>query len=97
MVEGRWNVTIKTPMGDKSGVLELKVEGTSLVGSLSDGIHNIPISDGKVSGNELRWSARITKPMRMNFKFTATVEAGRITGVARHALGKAPFSGTRAG
>jgi hypothetical protein len=48
-VQGKWNITIKTPMGDKSGVLELKTEGTALTGSLSDAKHYAAISDGKVS------------------------------------------------
>jgi hypothetical protein len=96
MVEGKWNITIKTPMGDKSGVLDLKTEGTALTGSLSDGDHYAAISDGKVDGNRLSWSAKITKPMRMSFKFTATVEADRISGAAKHLLGKATFTGTRA-
>ncbi len=26
MVQGKWKITIKTPMGEKSGVLELLVE-----------------------------------------------------------------------
>jgi hypothetical protein len=96
MVQGKWNITIKTPMGDKSGVLDLKTEGTMLTGSLSDAEHYAAISDGKVEGNKLSWSAKITKPMRMSFKFTATVEADRISGAAKHLLGKATFSGTRA-
>ena len=96
MVEGKWNITIKTPMGDKSGVLDLKTEGTALTGSLSDGDHYAAISDGKVDGNRLSWSAKITKPMRMSFKFTATVDADRISGTAKHLLGKATFTGTRA-
>ena len=96
MVEGKWNITIKTPMGNKSGVLDLKTEGTALTGSLSDGDHYAAISDGKVDGNRLSWSAKITKPMRMSFKFTATVEADRISGAAKHLLGKATFTGTRA-
>jgi hypothetical protein len=96
MVQGKWNITIKTPMGDKSGVLELKTEGASLTGSLSDAEYYAAISDGKVDGNTLSWSAKITKPMRMSFKFTATVEADRISGAAKHLLGKATFSGTRA-
>jgi hypothetical protein len=96
MVQGKWHITIKTPMGDKSGVLELKADGTALTGSLSDGSHHIAISNGKVAGNELSWSAKITKPMRMNFKFTATVDADRINGTARALLGNATFSGTRA-
>ncbi len=95
-VQGRWNITINTPMGDKSGVLELKTDGTKLTGSLSDAEHHVAISDGKVDGNHLSWSAKIVKPMRMSFKFTATVEADRISGAAKHLLGKATFSGTRA-
>jgi hypothetical protein len=96
MVQGKWNITIKTPVGDKSGVLELKTEGTRLTGSLSDAEHFAAISDGTVEGNRLSWSAKITKPMRMSFKFTATVEADRISGAAKHMLGKATFTGTRA-
>ncbi len=96
MVQGKWNITIKTPVGDKAGVLELKTEGTTLTGSLSDADHYAEISDGKVVGNKLSWSAKITKPMRMNLTFTAIVEADRISGAAKHLLGKATFTGTRA-
>jgi hypothetical protein len=95
MVQGKWNITIKTPMGDRSGVLELLVSGKTLTGSLSDAEHHVAISDGKIEGNRLSWKAAITKPMRLNFKFTATVEEDRISGAARHMLGSATFSGTR--
>ena len=97
MVQGKWHITIKTPMGDKSGVLDLKADGTALTGSLSDDSHHIAITDGKVAGNQLSWSAKIAKPMRMNFKFTATVDADRISGIAKHMMGNATFSGTRVG
>jgi hypothetical protein len=97
MVHSKWNITINTPMGDKSGVLDLKTEGTTLTGSLSDASHHVEISDGKIEGDTLYWSAKITSPMHMKFKFTATVDEDRISGVARHLLGKATFSGTRAG
>lgn len=95
-VHGKWNITIKTPMGDKSGVLELQSDGTQLTGSLSDAEHHVAISDGKVAGNKLSWSAHIKKPMRMTFKFSATIEDDRISGSAKHLLGKATFEGTRA-
>jgi hypothetical protein len=96
VVQGKWNITIKTPMGDQSGVLDLKTDGTVLTGSLFNADYQAAISDGKVDGNKLSWSAKITKPMRMSFKFTATVEADRISGAAKHLLGKATFTGTRA-
>lgn len=95
MVDGKWIVTLRTPAGDKSGVLELKTEGTTLTGSMSGPDHFAEISDGKVNGNQLSWSAKITKPMRLSLKFTAAVEADRISGAAKHLLGKATFTGTR--
>ena len=95
MVQGKWNITIKTPMGDKSGVLDLTVSGKTLTGSLSDAEHHVAISDGRVEGNNLSWKAKITKPMRLSFKFSAIVEQDRISGDARHLLGSATFSGTR--
>jgi hypothetical protein len=95
MVQGKWKITINTPMGDKSGVLELLVNGTTLTGSLSDADHHVAISDGRIDGNRLSWQAKIAKPMRLNFKFTAIVDADRISGSARHMLGSATFSGTR--
>jgi hypothetical protein len=93
--QGKWNITINTPMGDKSGVLDLKVDGDRLTGSLSDADHFATISDGRIEGNQLKWSAKITKPMRLSFKFTATVDADHIRGEAKHLFGSAPFSGTR--
>jgi hypothetical protein len=95
MVQGKWQITINTPMGEKSGVLELQVSGKTLTGSLSDAEHHVAISDGKIEGNRLSWQAKITKPMRLNFKFTAIVDEDRISGAARHLLGTATFSGTR--
>jgi hypothetical protein len=95
LVQGKWKITINTPMGERSGVLELLVSGKTLSGSLSDADHYVAISDGKIEGNRLSWQAKISKPMRLSFKFTATVEEDRISGVARHMLGTATFSGTR--
>jgi hypothetical protein len=95
MVQGKWQITIDTPMGVRSGVLELLVDGKTLSGSLSDADHHVAISDGKIEGNRLSWQAKITKPMRLSFKFSAIVDADRISGTARHMLGTATFSGTR--
>ena len=96
MVQGKWNITMQTPMGEKQGVLELVANGAALTGFLSHAEYHAPISDGRIEGNNLFWSARLTQPLRMNFRFTATVEADRISGAARYFLGKVTFTGTRA-
>jgi hypothetical protein len=95
MVQGKWQITINTPMGERSGVLELLVSGKTLTGSLSDADRHVAISNGKIDGNKLSWQAKINKPMHLSFKFTATVDEDRISGAARHLLGSATFSGTR--
>jgi len=95
-VQGKWNITIKTPMGERLGVLELAVDGTGLTGTMSHADHSVAISNGEIDGNHLSWTAKITKPMRLSFKFTATVEGNRISGAARNMLGNATFTGTRA-
>lgn len=82
-------------MGDKSGVLELCVDGAAMSGSLSDADHRVEITHGRIEGRHLSWQARITKPMRLSFKFTAVVDQDRISGEARHMLGTAHFAGTR--
>jgi hypothetical protein len=96
VLQDQWNIKIDTPMGERTAVLELHVEGKVVTGSLSDGQHHVAISEGRVDGNTLRWQAKITKPMRLSFKFTAVVEGDRISGSARHLLGTATFVGTRA-
>jgi hypothetical protein len=95
-VQGKWNITIKTPMGERSGVLELGVDGNTLTGSMRHADHSVLISNGTIDGNRLAWSAKITKPMRLSFKFTAVVDGDRISGAARNMLGNATFTGTRA-
>lgn len=94
---GRWNITLNTPMGPQSGVLELVAEGSTLTGWMSNGEHRIAVEDGRADGERLTWSAKLTKPMRMNLKITASVTASSIEGEARHLLGRAKFSGTRVG
>src|SRR5579872_3015550 len=95
-IAGKWQVVLNTPVGERRGVLELKVDGNSLTGSLSDGEHHALIMDGKIRGSELSWSAKIEKPMRLTFKFSARVEKDKISGSARHMLGSATFTGVRA-
>jgi hypothetical protein len=93
---GKWKITLKTPVGDKEGLLDLSADGTTLSGSLSHAEHFAVISKGKILGNQLEWSAQLATPVRMTVKFTATVEKDRITGKVKYFLGSASFFGSRA-
>ena len=94
-VRGKWNIIIKTPLGDKPGILDLETDGTSLSGTLTDADNTSIIADGKVDGMKLQWTSKLSKPMPMSLTFTAAVDGNRISGAARHMLGSAAFRGTR--
>ena len=93
---GKWNILLKSPVGDHSGVLELGLDGANLSGTISSDEHRIAFSGGKVDGNTLKWTAELKKPMALKFKFSATVEGDRISGSVHHWLGSGTFTGNRA-
>ena len=90
MVQGRWKITIATPMGDKSGVLELRVDGNMVTGSLSDGEHRVDISDGKIEGNRVSWSRQDHQAHALEFQVH-----GRGRGRS-HQRCRPPYAGQRA-
>ena len=94
---GKWNIVLQTPFGEKSARLELILsEQGGLTGSLAHGDYRAAITHGKLQGRTLSWTAELRQPMKLNLKFTATIEADRIQGAARHLLGSATFTGNRA-
>ncbi len=96
-IDGKWNVTIKSPMGNQNSTLTLKTDGSVLSGSLDSPQGNAEIVEGVVDGNQLTWKSDIKEPMQMTLGFTATVDGDDIEGeVELGAFGKAGLTGKRA-
>jgi hypothetical protein len=96
-IDGKWNVTIKSPMGNQDSTLTLETNGNVLSGSLDSPQGSAEINEGVVDGNKLSWKTTITEPMQMTLGFTATVNGDDIEGeVELGAFGKAGLSGKRA-
>ena len=96
-VDGKWNIVIKTPMGDQNGALTLKQEGDALTGSMDGASGAAPIENGKVEGEKLMWHAKVTTPMPITLEFEGTIEGDAISGnVKLGAFGSSTFSGTAA-
>lgn len=96
-IDGTYDVTTKTPMGDQKGKLTLQTDGDSLTGNLSGDQGTIELTDGKVNGDELTWNASLTSPMPMKLEFTASVDGDSISGSVKLGMfGTASFEGTRA-
>lgn len=95
-VDGKWEIVINSPLGAQKAQLELKTDGGTLTGTQAAAQGSGPLENGKVDGNSLSWSAKITSPMPMTLDFTGTVDGDKLSGsVKAGSFGSFPFSGTR--
>jgi hypothetical protein len=96
-VDGNWNITISTPMGDRQTTLGLKSAGGALSGTQTAEGNSAEIFDGKASGDDVFWKVSITNPMPLTLEFTGKVSGDSIScEVGIGPMGSFPFTGTRA-
>jgi hypothetical protein len=96
-VDGNWNITMSTPMGDREATLSLKSAGGGLTGTQAAEGNSTEIFDGKVNGDEVSWKVSITNPMPLTLDFTGRVSGDSISGeMGIGPMGSFPFTGTRA-
>jgi hypothetical protein len=95
-VDGKWEIVINSPLGAQKAQLDLATAGGTLTGSQQAAQGSGPLENGKVDGNNVSWSAKITSPMPMTLDFTGMVEGDKLSGsVKAGSFGSFPFSGTR--
>jgi hypothetical protein len=94
-VDGTYDVTVKSPLGDQKSTLTVKSDGATFTGTNSGAMGSNDVS-GTVDGNTLAWKQEMTVPMPMTLDMSATVDGDTITGtVGAGAFGSFPMSGTR--
>jgi hypothetical protein len=95
-IDGKWEITINSPMGAQKAKLEFQSKDGALTGTqLAQGASQ-PVANGKVDGNTVSWSANITSPMPMTLEFTGNVDGDALKGsVKAGAFGSFPFAGAR--
>src|SRR3954449_3722107 len=96
-VDGNWNITMSTPMGDRQATLTLKNTGGTLTGSQGAEAQSTDIFDGSANGDDVSWKVSITNPMPLTLAFTGKVAGDSISGeMGIGPMGSFPFKGTRA-
>ncbi len=96
-VDGNWNITMSTPMGDRQTTLSVKSAGGALTGTQEAEGNSVEIFDGKANGDDLFWKVSITSPMPLTLKFSGKVSGDSISGeMGLGPMGSFPFTGTRA-
>jgi len=95
-VDGDWDVTVKSPMGDQKSVLTINSDGGSFTGKMAASLGSMDIASGSVDGNTISWKMDMTVPMPMTLDCTATVDGDSISGeVKAGAFGSMGLSGSR--
>ena len=95
-VDGKWEIVINSPMGAQKATLDLKADGATLSGTQSAAQGSGPLENGKVDGDAVSWSAKITSPMPMTLEFTGKVDGDKLAGsVKAGAFGSFPFNGSK--
>jgi len=96
-VDGNWNLTMSTPMGERKATLSLKSSGGTLTGTQGAEGNSTEIFDGTISGDDVTWNISITNPMPLTLNFTGKVSGDSMSGeVGIGPMGSFPFTGTRA-
>lgn len=96
-VDGKWNLVIKTPMGEQTGVLTLKQDGDALSGEMAAPAGTAAVENGRVEGDSLKWDAKVTSPMPLTLSFDGKIEGDNLNGsVQLGAFGNSTFTGTPA-
>ena len=94
-VDGSWNCTVKSPLGDQNLTLTVQSDGGGFTGTASGAMGSSDVS-GTVEGNTLKWQQQMTVPMPMTLDCTAAVDGDSISGdVKAGAFGSFPLSGSR--
>jgi hypothetical protein len=95
-VDGKWEIVINSPMGAQKAVLDMATDGNSLTGTQTAQQGSGPLENGKVDGNNLSWSAKISSPLPLTLDFAGTVEGDKLSGsVKAGSFGSFPFTGSR--
>ena len=96
-VDGNWNLTLSTPMGERSATLTLKSSGGTLTGTQAAEGDSGEIFDGSAQGDDVAWKISITNPMPLTLDFTGKVSGDSMSGeMGIGPMGSFPFTGTRA-
>ena len=96
-VDGNWNLTMTTPMGERKATLSLASSGSTLTGTQGAEGNSTEIFDGTVNGDSVAWKVSITNPMPLTLEFSGKVAGDGISGeMGIGPMGSFPFTGSRA-
>ena len=88
-VDGTWNISIKTLIGERRATVVLKTAGATLVSK------ERLLYDGSVDGDEVSWKTDVTDPLALTLAFKGKVSGDTIAGKVGTRFGTCRINGAR--
>lgn len=96
MMDGSWDLTMNTPVGERKATLNLTSADGVLTGSQVVEGASSEIFEGKVSGDDVAWKVSIKVPVPLTLAFSGKVSGDTISGkLGIGPMGTFGFTGTR--
>lgn len=100
-LNGKWNIVVKTYMGDMPNTADFKAEGGTLTGTVTDSGNGVSatVEKGVVNGDDFSYEVTLKVAIgEVTNELTGTIGAdgNSISGTSKNAMGEFPFEGLRA-
>jgi hypothetical protein len=95
-IDGVWDATVRSALGEQKSVLTLRADGGRLTG-MSGGLGgHLEILDGRLEGDKVSWRMELMQPFAVTLLTEATVIGDRMEGtVTAGSFGKSPMTAIR--
>jgi len=95
-LDGKWEVTVTSPMGAQKITMELATSGAVLSGTMTGAMGSAPIS-GTADGDSFNFASNITTPFPISIEVSGTATGDDLSGqVKTQGFGTFPMKGERA-
>lgn len=97
-MDGKWELTVHTFMGDMKSIMDYKVEGDVLTGTGTDGSNGetATVDNGKFDGKNFSYSITIkTNVGVMTNNLEGVLDGDKISGKSSNGMGSFDFDGVR--
>ncbi len=95
-IDCAWDFEVSSPGKKDKSVVTLKSEGNLVTGTMNSADYGVQdIEEGNWDGETLTWKSKVTKPMKLTLKYTATLDdSNNMEGFVKVAMAKLKIKGT---
>jgi carbon-monoxide dehydrogenase large subunit len=96
VVEGAWKMVMNAPMGPPQEMIARFSNENGVLKGMLESDQGSQSFEGTVTGSQLKWEMKVTKPMPLTLKYDLNIEGNKLSGKTKLGMfGTAKVSGER--